>query len=300
VRLRGTFEGPAPWHFNGAAEISFFFWSFDVDVSVTFGIPILELLLPIAVLGRIRSELEKPESWRAKLPPSGKLYVSLRNLEGATELVLHPLGTLEISQRFAPLNLTLDRIGNLKPSDVKRVSASVQSGTLEVKGAAREKFAAAQYRDMSDAQKLSAPAFEPFDSGLRLGAAGQSWATGTVAERNVRYETIIVDTALEPARPGRVKILDGLFAHFRRGASVSRASQSFANEKRLQPFADKIGVDEERFVVANQSDNSAHSGAASFGSYAEAAAHLAEIARQNPSLTDAIHVIPQSELKVAA
>jgi hypothetical protein len=46
-------------------------------------------------------------------------------------------------------------------------------------------------------------------------------------------------------------------------------------------------------------DNSAYV-AASFGSYAEAATHLAELTRQDANLADEIHVIPRAELRVAA
>ena len=83
----------------------------------------------------------------------------------------------------------------------------MQAGALAVKGATREKFAAAQYRDMDDAAKLSAPAYEPLDSGVELGAAGQPWATGPLAQRNVRYETIIIDTAFERVRHPLLQVL---------------------------------------------------------------------------------------------
>jgi hypothetical protein len=299
VHLRASLEGPTPWHVDGAAEISLLFWSFDVDVEVTFGERRAETLPPIDVLPAIRAELQKAQSWRALLPASSRLFVSLRELGDGSALVLHPLGTLEISQRFAPLNLTLDKVGNQKPADVKRVSATVQGTSMEVKGPAREKFAAAQYREMSDAQKLSASAYEPLDSGVKLGANGQPWATGVAAQRNVRYETIIVDGAFRRVLHGIVKIADVIFAHFRRGAAVSRAVVSLANERRLQPFATRIAVAEEQYVLARQEDNSAYFGA-SFGSHAEAVAHLGEIGRSDPAILERVHVLPRSELRKAA
>ncbi len=300
VRLRGTLEGPAPWHVHGSAEISLLFFSFDVDVDVTFGVSVADLLAPIAVLAKILAEFAKLESWRATLPPSGRLFVSLRNLESAGVLALHPVGTLQISQRFAPLNQPIDRIGNQRPSDVNRVTASVQAGGLSVLGATREKFAAAQYRDMDDAAKLSAPAFEPLESGVELGGAGEPWTTGRLAQRNVRYEAIIVDTALEPARNRFFKFWDALFVHFRAGAAVARAAPSLANERRMQPFATKVAVNDEQFTVAWQADNTPYISTATFGSYAEAQAHLEESIRRDGVLADAIHVIPGAEVNRAA
>jgi hypothetical protein len=299
VRLKGTLEGPSPWHVHGSAEISLLFFSFDVDVDVTFGDPITALLAPIEVLARILAELEKPESWRATLPPSGRLFVSLRNLESASTLALHPVGTLQISQRFAPLNQPLDRIGAQRPSDVNRVTASVQTDGLSVLGATREQFAAAQYRDMDDAAKLSAPSYEPLESGVELGGAGQPWATGRAAQRNVRYETIIIDTALE-ARSRFFRFWDVLFVHFRAGAAVARATPSLANERRLQPFATTVTVREDQFTVAWQADNTPYTSTATFGSYAEAQAHAEASMRQDATLAGAIHVIPGVEVNQAA
>jgi hypothetical protein len=300
VHLRGSIEGPTPWRVRGSAEIEILFFSFDVDVDVTFGERRHDVLPPIAVLPQIQAELEKLESWRATLPTSGQLFVSLRDLGTADALVLHPVGTLQISQRFAPLNLPLDRIGQQKPSDVNRVTVSAESASLAVRGPVREKFAAAQYRDMDDAAKLSAPSFEPLDAGIELGASGQAWTTGPLAQRNVRYEQIIIDTPPERPRKRFYEFPNGLFVHFRAGAAIYRSAPSLANEKRLKPFADKVTVGEDSYTVAFQADNRATSTTATFASFAEAEAHLTAAVRGDPNLADALHVIPGAEVNVEA
>jgi hypothetical protein len=299
VRVKGTLEGPSPGHLHGSAEISVLFFSFDVDVDVTFGDPIAALLAPIEVLAQILAELSKTESWRSTLPPSGQLFVSLRNLESTGTLALHPVGTLQISQRFAPLNQPLDRIGAQRPSDVNQVSVSVQSGGLSVLGPTREQFAAAQYRDMDDAATLSAPAYEPLDSGVELGGAGQPWATGRLAQRNVRYETVIVDPPRE-ARSRFFKFPDALFVHFRAGAAVARAAPSLANELQLQPFTTRVTVSDAQFTVAWQADNTPLGATATFGSFTEAQAHLEASVRQDATLAGVLHVIPGVEVNRAA
>lgn len=300
VHLRGTVEGPTPWRVRGSAEIDILFFSFDVDVDVTFGERRHDVLPPIEVLPRIKAELEKLESWRATLPASGQLFVTLRDLGAADALVLHPVGTLQVSQRFAPLNLPLDRIGQQRPSDVNRVTVSAESASLAVHGPVREKFATAQYRDMEDAAKLSAPSFEPLDAGIELGASGQSWTTGPLAQRNVRYEQIIIDTPPERPRKRYYEFPNGLFVHFRAGAAIYRSGASLASEKRLQPFADKVTVGADSYTVAFQADNRATSATATFASFAEAEAHLVTAVRGDPNLADAVHVIPGAEVNVEA
>lgn len=299
VHLRGSLEGPTPWHIQGAARISLLFFSISVDVDVTFGERRVDTLPPIEVLPRLLAELGKLESWRATPPASGQLFVSLRELDAAGALVLHPVGTLQISQRFVPLNLPLDKVGNQKPSDIRKASVSV-TGSLAVRGAMREKFAAAQFREMDDAAKLSAPAFEPLESGVELGAAGRPWKTGRGAQRTVRYETIVVDTAFERFRIRFFEFWGGLFTHFRAGATVSKVELSQAHAKRLQPFEAKVVVEADRFTVARQADNRAYAAAATFASYAEAQAHLQQAVRADPSLAESMHVIPSAEVNAAA
>jgi len=296
VHLRGTLEGPTPWHITGEAEIELLFFSISVDVDVTFGDRRAETLPPIDVLPKLKAEFEKPENWRALPPTSGKLFVSLRDLGEERALVLHPVGVLQISQKFAPLNLPLDKIGNQKPSDINKASVSVLTTSLATKGPAKDQFAAAQYREMDDAAKLSAPAFELMDSGVELGAAGQTWAVGSLAIRNVRYEMIILDSAFKRFRRSFFKFWDSLFTHFRAGASISRASISLASEKRLQPFAEKVTVTVDQYTVAYQSDNTAVAGTATFTSYAEAQAYMFETVRMNPSKVEEVHVIPFAEV----
>ncbi|HEX7572725.1 MAG TPA: hypothetical protein VF514_06495, partial [Bacteroidota bacterium] len=175
----------------------------------------------------------------------------------------------------------------------------VQAGALSVIGPTREKFASAQYVEMDDAAKLSAPAYEPLESGVEIGAVGLPWGTGPLAQRNVRYETIIVDTAFERYRIRFFKFWDGLFVHFRGGSSVSRSVVSLSSQRRMQPFAGRIALGEQQYTVAFQSDNRPRSENATFMSYAGASAHLDEATRLDPSLFDTIHVIPLAEVNQA-
>lgn len=300
VRLRGTLEGPTPWHISGSASIEFLFFSISVDVDVTFGERRADTLPPLAVLPALRRELQKLDSWRATPPASGRALVSLRELGDPSLLVLHPVGTLSISQRFVPLNLPLDKVGNQKPSDITRATLSVTAGPLSVRRPARERFAAAQFRDMDDAAKLSAPAFELLESGVELAPEGNPWATGPAAQRTVRYEQIVVDSAFERVPKRFFPFWAGLFSHFRRGGAVARCSLSQAAERRTEPFVERVRVVGDRFVVAHAADNTVVAAEAVFASHAEALAHLQSAVRADPALAASIHVIPAAEVNAAA
>ena len=140
-------------------------------------------------------ELDKAENWRAELPPQNKLLVSLRKLpETESAQVLHPLGSLRVSQRAVPLELD-DRQGR-QPEALGREAARRSSppAGLVRSGDAQEQFAKAQFLDMSDAEKLSQRAFDPLDAGLLLSAGAQQLGATRLAKRRVRYEQIIIDS----------------------------------------------------------------------------------------------------------
>jgi hypothetical protein len=300
VHLRGALEGPTPWHITGKASIEFLFFSISVSVDEVFGERRAEVLPPLPVLPALRKELEKIESWKATIPGAGRALVTLRELGDPGLLVLHPVGVLQVSQRFIPLNLPIDKVGNQKPSDITKATVTVDAGSvLAVRGPTRERFAAAQYRAMDDAAKLSAPAFEMFDSGVELGAAGNDWSTGPSSTRTVRYETIIIDSAFERHSIKYFDFWADLFAHFAAGAAIAKSALSLAQEKKLQPFAAKVEVTGEQYTVANQADNTAVPGVQTFASHAEATAHVAGAVAADPTLADTLHVLPLAEVNVA-
>ncbi|HEX8494997.1 MAG TPA: DUF6603 domain-containing protein [Pyrinomonadaceae bacterium] len=300
VHLRGSLEGPEPWRIRGSASISLLFFDIDVDVDVTFGDRSNDTLPPIDVMPIITGEFNKNENWQATLPPSGQLLVSLRDLGEQAALILHPVGTLRISQRAVPINLKIDKIGNQKVSDINQLALGVQTNGLTLKETRREFFARAQYQEMDDAQKLSKPSFERLDSGVEIAAESKQWATGPASQRNVRYETIIIDTLFERFRIRFFKFWGGLFAHFSAGAAVSKSPLSLASERQLQPFAAKVAIAGDHYAVAWAADNKTYTTTSVFLSHAEAEQHLNEAISKNPALAETIHVIPTMEVNQAA
>jgi hypothetical protein len=301
VQLRGSLEGPTPWHISGSASIEFLFFSISVDVDQTFGERKAETLPPLDVLPALRAELQKLDTWKAALPTGARLLVTLRELGEPTLLVLHPVGVLQVSQKFVPLNLPIDKVGNQKPSDITKASITVDAGSvLKVTGPTRERFAVAQYRTMDDAAKLSAPAYEPLESGVELAASGNAWATGDAATRAVRYESIVVDREFERHRTPFFVFWPELFVHFTAGAAIASSELSLAAERKRQPYAERVAVTSDQYVVASQVDNTPVSGGPTFATHAEAMAHLASTVAAEPQLAQSVHVIPMAEVNLAA
>jgi hypothetical protein len=294
VGLDFTLSGPAPWRAAGTASISLFFFSIGIDFDVTWGEERDTTLPPVEVLPLLAGELTKTESWRTRPPVAGAPLVSLRALDPAEAgVVLHPLGTLVVSQRVVPLDITVDRIGAERAADVSLSRVSVEEEGLVRVADATEPFAIGQFEDLSDAEKLSRPSFERQHSGLELAADGAALASRRAVRRSARYEEIIIDPVARDTGQA-VDFNSTLFTHFLGGASVSRSPLAHAEKRLRQPFADGVAVTGDAFAVASTRDNTTDG--LVFDSQAQARTHLDALLATDPGLLDTLHVIPAVEV----
>jgi len=293
-----TLDGPTPWHAHGTASISLFFFSIGIGVDFTWGASQNTLLPPIAVMPILAAEFGKQSNWKAVLPGGSNLLVTLRHFDPAeSEIVLHPVGTLQVSQRSVPIDLTIDKDGNQQPSDANYFTLEVISGGLSKKQTLQERFAPAQFENMQDAAKLSAPAYVPMDSGIELAAAGNTFASGTAISRNVRYDLTVIDTKLRRVARQFFNYTAALFAHFLAGSSAARSTLSARRAQQSQPYSDHVALNPETFAVVLQSNNTVYSAeSALFTSQAAAQDFLSRMIASNPNLADTLHVLPQFEV----
>jgi hypothetical protein len=293
-----TLEGPEPWHAHGTAYLSFLFFSIGIGIDFTWGDSGNTTLPPVAVMPILTAELGKQSNWRAMLPAGSKLLVSLRALDPSeSQFVLHPVGTLQISQRAVPLDLTLDTVGSQKPDDANRFSLSVTSPDLDQTATLQEPFAPAQFKTLDDATKLSQPAYSPLDSGIEMSAAGDQYASGTTIVRIVRYDVMIIDTKLRRASSRFAYYPGTLFRHGLLGNAAARSPLSGVREQQTHPFDGAVGVGAEKFAVARQSDNTVyHAEAAAFTSQTSARDYIDRVVAADPTMAGTLHVLPHFEV----
>lgn len=300
ISLDLSLEGPTPWHAKGRGSIQLLFWEVSASFDKTWGQEKDTTLPPIAVFGLLVAEIERLSNWSALPPPSGNLLVSLRAIDATKELVLHPVGTLVVTQRAVPLNSTIDCVGAQKPNDAKRFGLTLQSPGLTVAGAVREQFAPAQFHTMSKSEKLSRPAFEREDGGVRISATGDQLRSSLVVKRVVRYELVTVDTNYLRFVKRFTSYVGTLFTHFLSGNSAARSPLSARAKREAQPFAEVIEVRDHGYGVATRDTNKAVAGTGVFASEAAAREHMNQVIADDPSMAGAIHVVPQFELNQAA
>ena len=300
ISVKMSLEGPTPWRAKGTGSISILFFSIDVDFDVTWGDKKNTTLPPIEIMPILKAEFDKVENWKAELPIGNNLLVTLRKLDPEQELVLHPVGTLHISQRAIPLDITLDKVGSQKPSDVNKFTLSTEGSDVDKVADLQENFPLAQFQEMESNKKLTRPSFEKENSGVEMAVKSATTNLGKAVKRIVRYETIIIDKRKRFV----IRFFDFihvLFSHFLRGNAVAKSSISYKSKKEMVPFDETIKVNPNQYSVAFTADNKAFSNeAAAFASEAQAQEYAKSKIAGDPNLSDAIHVIPQNELNTAA
>jgi hypothetical protein len=301
IDLEFTLEGPTPWRARGRGTLQVFCLKVSADFDKTFGEASHTTLPPLAIIPMLLAELENPANWRVLPPPAHNLMVALRPLDAQVDpCVLHPLGTLEVSQGAIPLLMTLDTVGAQKPDDANRFELRVASAGLGKRDDARRPFSPAQFRTMTDAQKLSSPPYQREPSGIVLGVTGAEVRTGRAVKRVLRYEVTTVDTLYRRVRRRFITLGDRLFRHFAKGNAAARSALSRGRAREIQPFADRITVGGERYAVAALDTNRPIAGGASFASEGAAREWLAGAVAADPNLAASLHVVPASDLGAAA
>jgi hypothetical protein len=297
VGIDVSLSGPTPWHVHGTASLSFFFFSIDIGIDFTWGDNPNTTLPPVAVMPILAAEAQKLTNWKTALPPNLNLLVVLRQLDPAEAgFVLHPSGTLQVSQRSIPLDLQIDKVGSQAPSDANQFAFSVSGSVLSKTRDLQEPFAPSQFRNFDDATKLSQPAYVPQDSGIEL-AGSATLATATAITRPLRYDLTIVDTENAPVRNRFFPHSRAMFGNFLAGNAAGQSKLSANFRGLTRPYSGSVAMANETFAVALQSSNQVfHPEAAAFLSQAKAQDYIVSAIAANPSLEGTLHVIPQFEV----
>ena len=128
-------------------------------------------------------------------------------------------------------------------------------------------------------------------------------------KRIIRYETIIIDNNFKRHQfPFFSAILvkfsgvyASLFSHFIRGSAVTKSPLSDNHRKQLQPNNIVIQVIPNQYSVAfNDTNKPIDSEAMSFSSQANATDYMRDQIRENPNAANQMHVIPNTEIDIAA
>jgi hypothetical protein len=226
----------------------------------------------VDLLPDLVAAVKNKDNWAAQLPPTSSMLISLRQFTSQNALA-HPLGTIGFHQRVVPLNVEISKVGNATPAGARRFTVGVTLGGSDPHPPAtplKDNFAAAQFFEMSDDQKLARPSFELMDAGLQFGA-GALTHSSAVSTTSFGFETSIVDVQLRTvkrlAAPYRIDV-DTAFALAGAGAAALAPAGATGAAQFAGPVM-AISVSEPTWSLASKDDLAAVAGGQDV-SYAEA------------------------------
>ncbi|MGZ4525402.1 MAG: DUF6603 domain-containing protein [Mycobacterium sp.] len=218
VEVRGTYAGRQPYHLTAKATFDLFIFSHTFSLDRTWGDATAEVQQAIDVSSQFAAALSDRSAWAASVPAGVQSLVTLRPAGG--QPLLHPLGTIAVSQRVVPLGVAIDRFGSapVQGANTFSIDTLTVGGATATTSPVQEQFVRSQYFTMSDDAKLSTPAFEAMDAGVAVPA--QPLGAGRAAGATTQYRTLTYNAATgraEPDQPytpsqGRLHALAGISA----------------------------------------------------------------------------------------
>jgi hypothetical protein len=297
INLDASLSGPNPWHLHGDATLTFLFFSVSASIDLTWGDPDQATLPPASVLTPLTAALGDPRNWSTALPAAGAPGVSLRSLTDTTALVVQPNGVLGVREIVVPLDIPITKFVNATPTDGHQFSITdVQLNHQPVSATAKqEDFAIAQFTDMSDADKVSAPSYELFDAGVSIGAV--PLRNGKDAPRTISYVTKIIDDYEQPSRLGVLYRMPAGVHQVLASTGLAAATASTG----LRPFATRdpntIAVKPAGYVIASTTDLSQRTDVlATAATYYEAHVALRAFLAAHPEQREDVQLLAEHEL----
>jgi hypothetical protein len=301
IQLDASLSGPQPWHLHGHASFHILFFDVGATIDLTWGDSTPATVPSQPVMPPLLAALGDPRNWSVVLPPSSSQIVTLRTiLPDPTTIVVHPLGSLSVRETVVPLDITITKFNGATPTDGNdfHISDVTLDGIAADIQPLPEDFAIAQFTNMSDADKLSAPSYQPFDAGVTLGAVPIS--NGNDSARTVDYQERYIDDYNEVSRFGSIYHMPaGVHAVLARsglGAAVPSATTGLATY--VTPgMTSPISVSRMTYAVASTADLTARTDIlAGNATHYEAMTALRKFLAANPGQRGAAQVVTAHEV----
>jgi hypothetical protein len=293
INVHCQLSGPTPFNANGEASFKILFLKVSIHFNVTWGDEgPAQIQQTVNVLDLVTKAIQDDRNWTATMPANTHPAVTLRQIEQASDkIVVQPFGILQVSQKIVPLGLEISKFGNKKPDGPTSFDLTHSPDSTQE---TREEFALANFKTLSDTDKLNQKSFDSFRSGL-IFATGDSSKFGVNVNKEVTYELSYLHKKVLLKIKGVVNLADSIFQMLARGSAV--ANSTFSVNKvnaTIAPATIKTGDPE--FHVVNVKDLS-HAGAGMTArTSAEAYQLQDQLLAKNPSLRGQVMVVAGHEL----
>jgi hypothetical protein len=260
--------------------------------------------------------LRHPDNWTTQLPLGQRPLVTLTPRAEVTDILLHPLGTLQVKQNVVPLNLDISRFGQVAPAGGRRFAITgVTVGDDREEGrVVRDFFAPAQFLELTDDEKLSRPSFEPMDAGVTFLSDAIAFTTEArdwLEAEAIEFETWILDKGTNVTESADEEDAQGQKRFYRLSsmlldrqarfgaAGVSELRRTGKAKYHTGPAKNQLTREGWTVVDGEQLKEQAIRGVAAnrAPTYSEAVAELSKLRRETPSHAGRFRILKRSELQ---
>jgi len=309
ITLNATLRGPNPWNVKGRACISLFLFDVCVPVHLTIGSEEGQPVPELDAWDHLQRALRDVRNWQTQLPAGVLRAVAYAVPANSTVTLIDPAGGLAVQQKVLPLNKALDKLGEARIVGASRFDVShVRVGAAAAPHARqRDFFAAGQYQNLSDAEKLSRDSYELMDAGVAI--ASDAVTAGDLRETPLVYETKIIDA---PEFGSLVfkdfvsrRLQDTALTKSEFSRMASRATGDLAPRFGLEKYAPapgelpKVTVGTESYVIASTETLAVHTTLATSMTKGSAHDALREWVARNPGEKGQWQVVARHEAEVA-
>ena len=297
IHLAGQLSGVNPWNARGEASITILFLEVSVSFDETWGDSADKIDPPKEdIVARLTAEINDDRNWRAEIPDSNNLHVSIRKMElPPDQIVIHPMGVLTFSERLVPLAIEITKFGNKVPLDAKRFDIKATDPGILTQ-TVTEEFAPANFFDKNDSEKLSSPSFERLTSGFKVTGAS-SLVMPTAVNKSVEYElTYLREKRTQLFRADDYLMASHVFKASTKANAAAVSTLSYARNRISVNAPDAVAVEPPRYAVANVSDMRLAGPDLVAGSYTEASQKYSALIAQRPELKEQVQILAHHEL----
>jgi hypothetical protein len=297
IHLAGQLSGINPWNARGDASITILFLEVSVSFNETWGDSADKIDPPKEdLIARLTAEINDNRNWRAEIPDSNNLHVSIRKMElPPDQLVIHPMGVLTFSERLVPLGLDITKFGNKVPLDAKRFDIKATDPGILTQ-TVTEEFAPANFFDKNDNEKLSSPSFDRLTSGFKVTGAS-SLVMPTAVNKSVEYELAYLhEKRTRLIRAGEYRMANHAFKASTKASAAAVSTLSHARNRISVNAPDAVAVSPPQYAVANVSDMRLAGPDLVASSYTEASQKYSALIARRPELKEQVQILAHHEL----
>jgi hypothetical protein len=201
------------------------------------------------------------------------------------------LAELAVKQSVVPLELQIAKFGDAKPADASifTISGFSVNGNSVHFDRVKDFFAPAQFLNLSDDEKLTAPSFEPMVAGVRAGDDTFVVTDDVIGDDAIEFETIILDKAnnTKNKSANTFTIHPTLLINQIFFGAAGRSDVRLAGAAKYSPATGKNALVRKGWTVASTQDGSHQAApgleAGEIVSYSESFQALQKAKQENPA-----------------